>query len=81
MEAQLIFKSSKDDNIMQFYMISVSFFHVFIAGIIEENAPGGGVLARFYRPGGWGFELFFARGVGNSPIKRIARGMVRLVID
>ena len=33
-----------------------------------------GVLARFYRPGGGGFELFFARGVGNSPIKKIARG-------
>ena len=36
--------------------------------------PGGGVLARFYRPGGGGFELFFARGMGNSPIKKISRG-------
>ena len=36
--------------------------------------PGDGVLARFHRPGGGGFELFFARGVGNSPIKKIARG-------
>ena len=34
--------------------------------------PRGGVLARFYRPGGGGFELLFARGVGNSPIKKIA---------
>ena len=42
---------------------------------------GGGVLARFYRPGGRGFELFFARRVGNSLIKKIARGMVRLGID
>ena len=48
---------------------------------------GGGVLARFYRPGGWGFDLFFAQGVGNSPIKKIARGvlpsegMVSLGID
>ena len=37
----------------------------------------GGLLARFYRPGGGGFELFFARGVGNSPIKKIARGFCR----
>ena len=43
--------------------------------------PGGGVLARFYRSGAWGLELFFARGVGNLPIKKIARGMVRLGID
>ena len=31
---------------------------MFLLLIIEENAPGGGVLARFYRPGGGGFELF-----------------------
>ena len=32
---------------------------------------------------GWGFELFFARGVGNSPIKKVAGGggIVRLGID
>ena len=30
LEAQLIFQSSKDDKILQFYMISVLFFHVFI---------------------------------------------------
>ena len=36
--------------------------------------PGGGVLARFYRPGGGGFELLFCPGVGNSPIQKIARG-------
>ena len=29
-EAQLIFKLSEDDKILQFYMISVSFFRVFI---------------------------------------------------
>ena len=35
---------------------------------------GGGVLARFYRTRGGGFELFFALGVGNLPIKKIAPG-------
>ena len=49
-------------------------------------APGDGVLARFYRPGGGGFELFFCPGVGNSPIKKIAQGfclggMVKIGID
>ena len=35
--------------------------------------PGGGVLARFYRPGGVGvLNFLFARGVENSPIKEIA---------
>ena len=33
-----------------------------------------GVLARFYRPGGGGFELLSCPGVGNSPIKKIAWG-------
>ena len=48
MEAQpIIFESSEDDKIFQFY-IPVSFFHVFIV----NNIPGGGVLARFYRRGG-----------------------------
>ena len=42
-------------------MISVSFFHVFIVNNWEK-CPRGGVLARFYRPGGGGFERFFARG-------------------
>ena len=36
--------------------------------------PGGGVLAPFYRPGGWGFELLSCPGVGNSSIKKIAQG-------
>ena len=36
--------------------------------------PGGGVLARFYRPGDGGFELFFCPGVGEFPIKKIAQG-------
>ena len=48
---------------------------MFLWRIIEENAPRGGVLARFYRLGGGGFEVFFARGVGNSPIKKIAPGV------
>ena len=38
--------------------------------------PGGGVLARFYKPRGGSFELFFCPG-GNSPIKKIARGFAR----
>ena len=36
--------------------------------------PPGVGLARFYRPGGGGLELFFVLGVGNSPIKKAARG-------
>ena len=51
-------------------MTSVSFFDVFIV----ENAPGGGVLARFIGPGSGVLNSFFARGVGNSPIKKIAQG-------
>ena len=48
----------------------------------RENPVGwGGVLARFYGSGGEGFELLFARVVGNSPIKKLPRGMVRLGID
>ena len=39
--------------------------------------PRGRALARFYRPGGGGFELFFARRVGNSPIKKLPRGFAR----
>ena len=45
---------------------------MFLQRIIEENALRGGVLACFYRSEGGGFELFFARGVGNSPNKKIA---------
>ena len=45
---------------------------MFLLCIIEENAPGGWILARFYRPRGGGFELFFWPGVGNLPIKKIA---------
>ena len=41
--------------------------------------PGGGVLARFYRPGGWGFSTpFLPWGWGIRPSKklpgRFARG-------
>ena len=38
--------------------------------------PGGGVLARFYRPGEWGFEHLFCPGVGNSPIKKNFPGVL-----
>ena len=65
---------------MQFYMISLSFFHAFIVNI-EENAPGGGVSARFYRLGGGPFEFFFARGWGIRPSKKLPGGLVRLGID
>ena len=48
-----------------------------------------GALARFYRPGGGGFELFSCSGVGNSPTKKLpwvllgggGGGMVKLGID
>ena len=33
------------------------------------------VLARFYRPGGMGFKLFFCAGVGSSPIKKLPGGL------
>ena len=36
--------------------------------------PGGVVLAPFYRPGGGVLNSFFARGVGNSPIKKLPGG-------
>ena len=67
-------------------MISVSFCHVFYSESLRK-CPGGGVLARFYRPGGWGFELSFCPGVGNSPIQEFlgvlpgGGAMVRLGID
>ena len=44
----------------------LSHFFMFLLRIIKENAPGGGVLAHFYRLGGWGFELFFCPGGGES---------------
>ena len=49
-------------------MISVSFFHVFIVNN-REKCPEGGVLARFYWPGGRGFELSFCPGWGIRPSK------------
>ena len=36
--------------------------------------PLGVGLSLFYRPGGGGFELFFAQGVGNSPMKKFPEG-------
>ena len=37
---------------------------MFLLCIIEGNDPGRWVLARFYRPGDGGFELFYAQGWG-----------------
>ena len=51
-------------------MTSVSFFVVFIV----ENAPGGGVLARFYRPGGGVLNSFLLGGGEFAHKKEIARG-------
>ena len=39
--------------------------------------PGGGILARFYKPGGRGFELSFCPGVGNSPIQKLPGDFAR----
>ena len=36
--------------------------------------PAVGFYPVFIGPGGGGFEPFFARGVGNSPIKKIVKG-------
>ena len=49
---------------------------MFLLWIIEENAPRGGVLARFYRPGGGAFELFLPGG-GNLSIKKFPGGFAR----
>ena len=54
-------------------MISVSFFHVFIVNN-GEKCPRGGVLARFYRPRGGGFELLFCPGGGKFAHQKIAQG-------
>ena len=45
-------------------MIFASFFHVFIVDNWEK-CPRGGVLARFYRPRGGGFELLVCPGGGE----------------
>ena len=57
-------------------MTSVSFFVDFIV----ENALGGGVLARFYRPGG-GVLNSFLPGGGEFAHQKNCPGMVRLGID
>ena len=54
-------------------MISVLFFHVFLVNNWGKY-PGGGVLARFYRPGESGFELSFCPGGGICPSKKLPRG-------
>ena len=53
-------------------MISVSFFHVLIVNNCGK-CPGGGVSARFYRPGDGGFELFLPES-GEFAHQKIARG-------
>ena len=55
-------------------MISVSFFHVFYSEQLRKMLRGR-VLARFYRPRGWGFELSICPGVGNSLIKNLPQGL------
>ena len=64
-------------------MINLAVLHDFclIFHVFKENAPGGGVLARFYRLGGGSFELFFGRGWGIRPSKKLPGGVVRLRID
>ena len=60
-------------------MTSVSFFVVFIV----ENAPGGGVLARFYRPGVGVLNSFLPGGGEFAHQKNCpgGGGVVRLGID
>ena len=36
--------------------------------------PRGWGFSSFLKARGWGFELLFCSGVGNSPIKKIAQG-------
>ena len=38
--------------------------------------PGGGVLARFYRPGGRGFELSFCLGGGEFAHQKNCPGVL-----
>ena len=43
-----------------------------------EKCPGGGVLARFHRPGGWSFELLFLPGGwGIRPSKKLPGGFAQ----
>ena len=49
--AKLKWRDFKDDKIVQFYMSSVSFFHVFIVNNWEK-CPWGWGFVLFYRPGG-----------------------------
>ena len=59
-------------------------FSCFYSELFEENAPEGWVLARFYRPEGRGFELFFLPGGGEFAHQKNCLGgggMVRLGID
>ena len=41
---------------------------------MEGNAPGGGVLAGFYRPRGWGLNSFFDRGWRIRPSEKLPGG-------
>ena len=47
-------------------MTSVSFFLWFCSESLRKMPPGVGFWLVFIGPGGGGFELFFAQGVGNS---------------
>ena len=44
----------------------------------SEKCLGGGVLARFYRPGSGSFELLFCPGGEFAHQKKLPGGMVRL---
>ena len=43
----------------------------------REKCPLGGVLGRFLGPGVGVSNSFFARGVGNSPLKKLPVGFAR----
>ena len=49
---------------MQFYMISVLFFHVFIVNNWRK-CPRGWGFSSFYRPGGGSFSTLFCPGDGE----------------
>ena len=42
--------------------------------IIEKKCLGGGVLARFHKPGGGGFEFLFCPGGGELAHQKNAQG-------
>ena len=58
---------------MQFYIISIAFFHVFIVNNRGKCPRGWGFSSFLYARGG-GFELFFAQGWGIRPPKKLPGG-------